>query len=52
MRITDAHNRSIVPLGYSIQHTHQTGVGDERANFRFVNRRFASGLETFYASGR
>src|SRR5205814_8365188 len=38
MRITDAGNRPIVPLGYAIQQTHQTGVWDERADFRFIDR--------------
>ena len=42
MRITDTGNRSIVPLGYAIQQAHQTGVWDERADFRLVNRDVAN----------
>ena len=37
MRITDARDRSIVPLHDFIHQAHQIGVGDQRANFRFVD---------------
>ena len=35
MRVSDGHNRSIVPLRDFIQQAHQTRVGDQRANLRF-----------------
>ncbi len=38
MRIADAYDRSIIPLAYAIQQAHQTGVGNERTDLRFVNR--------------
>ena len=37
MCITDARDRLIVPLHHFIQQAHQIGVGDQRANFRFVD---------------
>ena len=51
MRITDADYRLIVPLGYAIQQAHQTGVWDERADFRFANQDIANRFLTFHASG-
>ncbi len=50
MRITDAGNRSIVPLGYAIHQAHQTGMWDERADFPFGNRDIANRFLTFHAS--
>jgi hypothetical protein len=50
MRISGADNRAIIPLGYSIQQAHQTGMWDEGADFRFVNRH-VDGLQTPHASG-
>jgi hypothetical protein len=38
MRITDARDASIVPLHDFIQQAHQIGVGDQGADFRFVDR--------------
>ena len=43
--ITDAHDASIVPLHDFIQQAHQIGVGDERANFRFVDRHVSNLLK-------
>jgi hypothetical protein len=37
MRITDARDRSIVPQHDFIHQAHQIGVGDQGANFRFVD---------------
>ena len=38
MSVCGADNRSIIPLSDFIQQAHRTGVGDQCANFRFVNR--------------
>ncbi len=35
MRVSDGHNRSIVPLRDFIQQAHQTRVGDQVFDFRF-----------------
>src|ERR1700745_3386065 len=40
MRTTDADNRLVVPLDYAIEQTHQAGVWNESADFRFVDRPF------------
>ena len=50
MRIADASNRFIVPLGYAIQQAHQTGVWDQRADFRFVNQDRLFISKAFHAS--
>jgi hypothetical protein len=44
MRITDAQDRSIVPLHDFIHQTHQTGVGDQRANFRFADSHIVTAM--------
>ena len=38
MRITNTRDRSIIPLHDFVQQAHQIRVGDQRANFRFVDR--------------
>jgi hypothetical protein len=38
MRITATDDRLIVPLDYTIEQTHESRVGDQRADFRFVDQ--------------
>jgi hypothetical protein len=38
MRVADADDRSIVPLGYTVQQAHPTGVWDEPADLRFADQ--------------
>jgi hypothetical protein len=47
MRVTDTCDRLIVPPHDFIQQAHQIGVGDQRANFRFVDLHGVRFTETF-----
>ena len=42
MCITDASDRSVVPMLHFIQQTHQIGVGDQCSDFRLVDRHVVS----------
>src|SRR4029450_8079031 len=41
VRVSDADNRSIIPMSYLVQQTHQARVRNQCANFWFVNRQNA-----------
>ena len=51
MRITDAGNRSVVPFDYAIQQAHQTGVWNERADFRLVDQHIVNASQACHPGG-
>jgi hypothetical protein len=38
MRVADANDRFVIPANNIIQKTHRAGVGDEVANFGFIDQ--------------
>jgi hypothetical protein len=43
MRLTRAYNLFVVPAEHAIQKTHETGVRNERTDFRFIDRHILLG---------
>src|SRR5437773_11366640 len=49
MRVTQANNRLVVPLDYTIKQAHEPRVWNQRADFGFVDRDFLA-FEIFHAN--